>query len=206
MSSFAEIIASSDIATRHTDYLARMAYVNKVSRALAQRLYSRVFDTIKTAFDSTKAKGLPSPPSTILSFSDACLFVGLPVKSSGPFDPSIPVFADANGDVFPQEISPDGGFPVLAGDLHRIPISQCIFGFTSGPSLTERGISPLLDLLHSLLNSESYTALYLVSSGHAKLCIHIVWDVDRFVYNQTARSSKYGKDFKPTIVIPIPKS
>lgn len=206
MSTFAEIIASStsEKETRDEDYRKRMAYVNKVSSALAQRLYERVGTAIKTSFETAKETGRPVPPATILTMTDESYFIGLPIRSTGQYDSTLPVFADGNGNVFPQEIKPPDGFPVREGDEHRIPISQCIFGFNTGPSLHDRGISPLLEQLHSRLNAETPIAIYLVPAGHGKLCLHIVWDVERFVYNQKKRATKQGMSFIPTVILPFP--
>lgn len=184
---------------KEEEYRKRMEYVNKVSQKLAERLYEKVGETVEKNVENAKKAGRPTPPGTILSFGES-MYIGLPQKSGGEYDEKIPVYADGMGNVYPQERMPEGGYPKREGDERRIPISQCIFGFSSGKTLEERGITTMMEVLSKKLNSDGPMALYLLSGGHAKLTLHMVWDIERFEYNQAKRMEKFGKEFRPTMV------
>lgn len=191
----------------------KMVYADRVALALAQKLADRAQDLVD------RDSRLKHPRSGgILTFHDRP--AGFPASFANPsrFEDSNPfnmVYADALGNVFPQEQRPVDGFPALEGDLRRIPISQVVLGFRSKDksrksrvadshsNLKSRGVTSVLIRLHQLLNQSAPTAVYLNSTGHGSFTIEIAWLPQAYELNQVNLfHHKFNRVWSPALTLP----
>jgi len=193
-------------------YEARNAYADKVAQALAQRLFDNSIGYVRRACafkhdDGSSAKpragcfiAFTEPDDT--GFYPSC-FVK-PQPDDGSELPLDPAFADAQGNVFPQEHKPDGGFPKLDGDSHRIPISTVFVGWrregadlaSCHDDLASRGVKSVPIRLAELFSASGTPTDVFLSYKRPgkKFQLAISWDPDRFVAAQNAHFARVAKD------------
>ncbi len=219
-SAYASLTASARQARTHaadakrTEFEARMAYVNRCAEQLALQLHKAIEPYVVRACKYKNDDGSDRKPwaGTMISFTgpdDEGRLPKYPVcfctpqfdDGSREFDPSVPVFVNARGEMFPQEPKPAGGFPVLDGDDKRIPISLCFVGYkTEGLSfqqthdeLAKRGVESVLVRLHKMLNAESPTAVYLNYIGQGRVQVSIAWSPESFEAYQNKNANNHAE-------------
>lgn len=183
------------------EFKSRMAYVNRCAEQLAVQLYNAlqpyVMRACKFKCAGTMISFIRPDEKGWLPEYPVCFSLPQNDNDSRKFDPTIPVFVNARGEMFPQES--DGDLPVLEGDDKRIPISLCFIGYKadgltlrqSHNNLTKRGIKSVLVHLYEMLNAEYQTAVYLNYIERGCFQVSIAWEPYRFEEIMTRKANRH---------------
>lgn len=221
---------SSEQVSKQSDELfrSRMAYANRVSEAVASRLLKDMVPFVKRAcaFKNDDGSVRRSWAGCFISFlpsgSEAVVPEELPrypvcfgnvlpdTNRDGSvtvYDDRVMVFANARGELFPQQKKPVGGFPVLSGDDIRIPLARVFLGYKSDEcrtsdqthaDLAKRGVKSVLVRLHETLNASSPASVFCSFIGNGRFQVALAWDLPRFIAFQNSnahrRAEKAGKE------------
>ena len=224
------VMSEEDQAKRLAEFREKAQYADRCAGALASALMSHAMRCVETACtvvplsaeeQSEGKRERKSRPGCLLSLTEGYTYFtfGSPVHTvpKDGYDDRVMVFCNAKGEMFPQQVRPEGGFGELTGDSRRIPISQIVNGYdTKGrnyvdkhENLAERGIQSVLKRMVSLLNKEltdksaskMQFSAYVSYVGNMRYAVHLVWDEHRFLSQMNFNARKRydnGKGRTPT--------